>query len=49
MLAEIRAMEQALVAVKRDAYPQDLAEFAHLRDIVGFPAYYEAEKKYSVD
>ena len=49
MLAAIHAMEQALVAVKRDAHAQDLAEFAHLRDIVGFPAYYEAEKKYTVD
>ena len=49
MLAAIHAMEQTLAAVKRDAHPQDLAEFAHLRDIVGFPAYYEAEKKYTVD
>ena len=39
MLAEIRAVEHALTAIKRDTPPQDLAEFAHLRDIVGFPDY----------
>lgn len=49
MLAGIRAMEHALAAIKRDTQPRDLAEFAHLRDIAGFPDYYEAEKKYVVD
>ncbi|MFQ5936263.1 MAG: oxaloacetate decarboxylase [Acidiferrobacterales bacterium] len=51
MLAGINAMEQALAAIKRGEHPTPdrLADFAHLRDIVGFPAYYEAEKKYTVD
>jgi len=49
MLAGIKAMEYALAAIKRGKHPNDLAEFAHLRDIVGFPAYYEAEKKYAID
>jgi len=49
MLAGIKAMEHALAAIKGGKHPNDLAEFAHLRDIVGFPAYYEAEKKYAID
>jgi len=49
MLAGIKAMEYALAAIKRGKHPNDLAEFAHLRDIVGFPAYYEAEKKYAIE
>lgn len=49
MLASIQAMEQALAAIKRGKHPQGLAEFSHLRDIVGFPAYYEAEQKYALD
>ena len=49
MLAGINAMEHVLAAIKGGKHPNDLAEFAHLRDIVGFPAYYEAEKKYAID
>ncbi len=50
ILAGIRAMEDALKAMKAGGrHPDRLAEFAHLRDIVGFPAYYEAEKKYTAD
>ncbi len=49
MLASIQAMQEALAAIKRGNHPQALAEFSHLRDIVGFPAYYEAEKKYALD
>jgi len=49
MLAGINAMEHALAAIKGGKHPKDLAEFAHLRDIVGFPAYNEAEKKYAID
>lgn len=50
MLAGIRAMEDALAKMKAGgAHPERLAEFAHLRDIVGFPDYYEAEKKYTDD
>ena len=42
-------MEHALAAIKHGKRPNDLAEFAHLRDIVGFPDYYEADKKYTID
>ena len=49
MLAGINGMEYALAAIKGGKRPNDLAEFAHLRDIVGFPAYNEAEKKYAID
>ncbi len=49
MLAGINAMEHALAAIKGGKHPNDLAEFAHLRDIVGFPAYNEAEKKYAIE
>lgn len=49
ILAGIKAMEHALAAIKRGKHPNDLTEFAYLRDIVGFPAYYEAEKKYAID
>jgi 2-methylisocitrate lyase-like PEP mutase family enzyme len=49
MLAGLKAMEDALAALKRGESPQPLAEFSHLRDIVGFPAYYDAEKKYAAD
>ena len=50
ILAGIRAMEEALAKMKAGGgHPERLAEFAHLRDIVGFPDYYEAEKKYRAD
>ncbi len=49
ILAAINAMEHALAAIKHGKHPNDIAGFAHLRDVVGFPAYYEAEKKYSLD
>ena len=41
------AMEQGLEALKEGRTPEGLSDFAHLRDIVGFPDYYEAEKKYA--
>ena len=41
------AMEKALVALGEGSTPDGLSDFAHLRDIVGFPEYYEAEKKYA--
>ena len=41
------AMENALAALKEGRTPAPLSDFAHLRDIVGFPDYYEAEKKYA--
>ncbi len=49
MLAGIHAMEKALAALAAGEAPADTAEFAHLRDIVGFPEYYEAEKRYAAD
>ena len=49
MLAGIQAMEDQLAALKNGAAAPAKAGFAHLRDIVGFPAYYEAEKKYAAD
>jgi 2-methylisocitrate lyase-like PEP mutase family enzyme len=49
MLAGINAMEQALAALAAGQIPDNAAEFAHLRDIVGFPDYYEAEKRYAAD
>jgi len=41
------AMEKALVALGEGTTPDGLSDFAHLKDIVGFPEYYEAEKKYA--
>ena len=49
LLAGMRAMEEALAAMKTGQRPAELATFEHLRDVVGFPAYYEAEKKYATD
>jgi 2-methylisocitrate lyase-like PEP mutase family enzyme len=49
MLAGIHAMEQALAALAAGQSPDNAAEFAHLRDIVGFPDYYEAETRYAAD
>jgi 2-methylisocitrate lyase-like PEP mutase family enzyme len=45
--ASIAAMEAALQSLKSGKTPEGLAEFAHLRDVVGFNDYYEAEKKYA--
>jgi 2-methylisocitrate lyase-like PEP mutase family enzyme len=49
MLAGIHAMEQALAALAAGQTPNNAAEFAHLRDIVGFPEYYDAETRYAAD
>ncbi len=49
LLAGIKAMEATLESLKSDGNTGDLASFAHLQHIVGFPAYYEAEKKYATD
>jgi len=45
--AAIAAMETALQTLKKGQTPEQLAEFAHLREVVGFEDYYEAEKKYA--
>ena len=49
MLAGLQAMEDALSSMQGGKHPDALAEFAHLRDVVGFPDYYETEKKYAAD
>ena len=47
MLAGLKAMEDTLKSMQAGKHPDALAEFAHLRDVVGFPDYYETEKKYT--
>ena len=47
LLGGIKAMEDALAVLKQGAHPDDLAGFAHLREVIGFPAYDEEEKKYA--
>ncbi|MCK6624097.1 MAG: isocitrate lyase/PEP mutase family protein [Anaerolineae bacterium] len=45
--AAARAMQEALTSLKAGQHPERLLEFATLREIVGFPAYYEAERRYA--
>ena len=49
MLAGLRAMEDSLKSMQGGKHPDALAEFSHLRDVVGFPDYYDKEKKYAAD
>jgi 2-methylisocitrate lyase-like PEP mutase family enzyme len=49
MLAGMKTMEDALKTMTGGSHPEGLSEFSHLRDVVGFPAYYDAEKKYAAD
>ena len=49
MLAGLRAMEESLKSMQGGKHPDVLAEFSHLRDVVGFPDYYDKEKKYAAD
>ena len=49
MLAGMKVMEDALKTMTGGSHPEGLSEFSHLRDVVGFPAYYDAEKKYAAD
>ncbi len=49
MLASLRAMENALSSIKAGRHPEELVAFSYLREIVGFPEYYEAEAKYTSD
>ena len=46
ILASLRAMENALGHIKRGQPPGSLSTFEHLKEVVGFPEYFEAEKKY---
>lgn len=49
ILAAQRAMEQALASLRSGEHPKGIADFAHLREVVGFPEYYEAETKYAAE
>jgi 2-methylisocitrate lyase-like PEP mutase family enzyme len=49
MLAGLRAMEESLKSMQGGKHPEALAKFSHLRDVVGFPDYYDKEKKYAAD
>lgn len=49
ILAAQRAMTDALADMARGTRSARLADFAELRELVGFPEYYEAEKKYAGD
>ncbi len=49
MLAGLQVMEDALASIKGGTHPDNLAGFGHLRDVVGFPEYYDVEKKYTTD
>jgi 2-methylisocitrate lyase-like PEP mutase family enzyme len=47
--AALAAMERAADALRDGRTPDQLTDFAHIRDVVGFTDYYEAEKKYARD
>jgi 2-methylisocitrate lyase-like PEP mutase family enzyme len=49
LMAGMKAMEDVLTQFKDGTYSEDAYDFSHLRDVVGFPEYYEAEKKYAAE
>lgn len=49
MLAGIHAMEASLAALAAGTPTTEAATFKHLQELVGFPEYYEAEKRYAAD
>lgn len=49
MLAGIQAMETSLAALAAGQPTTEAATFMHLQELVGFPDYYEAEKRYAAD
>jgi 2-methylisocitrate lyase-like PEP mutase family enzyme len=49
LLAAVHAMEQALAQLRDTKTQLKKVSFEHIRNIVGFPEYYEAEEKYRVD
>ena len=49
LMAGIQAMENTLKQFKDGTYSEDSFDFSHLRDVVGFPDYYAAEKKYAAE
>ncbi len=46
MLASLAAMENALELLGKGRPNENAADFPHLREVVGFPEYYESEDKY---
>jgi 2-methylisocitrate lyase-like PEP mutase family enzyme len=49
LMAGVQAMEKTLKQFKDGTYSEDSFDFSHLRDVVGFPDYYAAEKKYAAE
>ncbi|MGY9001977.1 MAG: isocitrate lyase/PEP mutase family protein [Rhodospirillales bacterium] len=49
LMAGVQAMENTLKQFKDGTYSEDSFDFSHLRDVVGFPDYYAAEKKYAAE
>lgn len=47
LLAVVPVIERALADLKAGRHPKDLASFAQLQDVVGFPDYFAAEEKYA--
>jgi 2-methylisocitrate lyase-like PEP mutase family enzyme len=47
MSAAMRAMRDALQAMKEGRHPQELLDFAELRQVVGFDDYYAEEERYA--
>ncbi len=46
-LAALRAMSEALEALRTEQHPDRLADFDELKRLVGFPDYYEEERRYA--
>ena len=49
MLSAIHSMEQALDGLRQGIGAGETSEFARLKEIAGFPEYYDAEKRYCTD
>ncbi len=48
-MAALKAMGEALVRLQEGRHPEGLVSFEQLKDIVGFPEYYEEEERYRED
>ena len=48
LAASVRAMENTLAGIRDDGYPDEstLPTFEELREVVGFPQYYDEEARY---
>jgi len=49
MLAGLEVMEAALARLRAGELPAGGASFSHLQEVVGFPEYFEAQKRYSTE